>query len=182
MVEFDKLYINSLIERIREGDINALSEIYKQASSRMLSIAMGIVKNRQLAEEIVQDAFLIIAKKAGQFKFKNNGYGWICTIVRNTALNTLKSEKRRMGVNIDSFYNLSDNYNLLCEAEITDEIERALMNLDENEKQLIHLKYYGEMTVREIAKATNISKSSVDRILKRAEEKILKNIDKREDF
>lgn len=86
---------------IAQGNFVALDGLSCLVSARMLSVALAIVKNRQSAEDIVQDSFVTILKKAKTFKPDTNGYAWICKIVHNTAINSLRKERRRC-VNIGS--------------------------------------------------------------------------------
>ena len=58
-----------------------------------LFIAKNYIKDDLLAEDVVQDSFLDIVKNIKKYE-KNNGYGWICKIVKNNALNALKKENK----------------------------------------------------------------------------------------
>ncbi|ODN71782.1 ECF RNA polymerase sigma factor SigK [Methylobrevis pamukkalensis] len=77
------------------GDRAALRRLYEHEASRMLGIAIRILRRRDLAEEAVQDAFLQVWRKADGFDAaRGNGRAWLYAIVRNRALNILRDGRR----------------------------------------------------------------------------------------
>ena len=83
------------------GDRDALRAIYDQESRWLMGVALRIVRDRALAEEVLQEAFLQIWKSSGTFDAtRGSGRGWIYTVVRHRAL----QEIRRIGheVSLDS--------------------------------------------------------------------------------
>lgn len=77
------------------GDKNALRRIYEAESPRMLGVAQRLLRRRALAEEAVQDAFVLIFRHAARFDPERGaGLTWIYAILRNRALSILRDEKR----------------------------------------------------------------------------------------
>lgn len=77
------------------GDRAALRALYDREASRMLGIALRILRRRDLAEEAVQDAFVQIWRKAESFDIaRGDGRAWMFAIVRNRALNILRDGRR----------------------------------------------------------------------------------------
>ena len=161
--------INGLIARIAKGDEAALNELARLISSRMLSVARSILRDRALAEDAVQESFVKIVSKAHRFK-RGNGYAWICKIVHNTALDFLK--KNKSAADIDEFYDIADTVDLAERSAASLTVEQAMSVLDKQEKMLIYQKYFMDYTVRDSAKATGIDKSTVSRKIIKAEEKM----------
>jgi RNA polymerase sigma-70 factor, ECF subfamily len=124
-----------------QGDREALRAIYDQESRWLMGVALRIVRDRALAEEVLQEAFLQIWKAAGTFDAtRGSGRGWIYTVVRHRAL----QEIRRTGheVNLDS----EDLENLASHSETPDEepvgvgsaeLERCLEQLEPNRRACI---------------------------------------------
>lgn len=175
--ESERNYINELIRRIAAGNEAALTELYRCIGGRMLSVALSLVGDRASAEDVLQDAFLAIVKNAAKFRYYQNGYGWACTIVRNTALNYLKARARRRCDNIDDMYFLSSGENVEDEALNRTSVRTAINALDKYERAAIYYKYYEDCTVRDIASRLKISKSKADRLVKSAEENLRKALD-----
>lgn len=166
--------INASILKIAEGDSRGIDEIYEAIGGRMLSVAIGVVRNRSIAEEVVQDSFVKIVRHASSFRRRENGSAWILKIVRNTALNKLRSEELRSGIPIEENFWIPDpaGERALERSENAMLLQSALETLDAGERRIVCEHYLAERTVREIAKAEGISKSTVARILARAEEKM----------
>lgn len=79
------------------GDQQALHRIYLQDSRRLLGVALRIVRQRHLAEDVLHDAFVNIWNKASSFDANRGaGRGWIHSIVRNQALNMVRERQREV--------------------------------------------------------------------------------------
>lgn len=168
----ERKYIAKLIRRIASGDEDALTELYHTVGGRMLSVAISYVGDRASAEDVLQDSFLAVVKNADKFRFYQNGYGWLCTIVRNTALNYIKARNRRRADNIDDMYYLASSEELEARAVDTVTVESALARLEKEQRAVLYYKYYEDLTVRQIAERMNISKSSADRLIARSEQSL----------
>ena len=132
------------------------------------------------AEDAVQDSFLKIAKNASRFERNTNGVAWVMRIVRNTALDYLKRERKISTVNVDECYDLGRDDPMLERSENAVLLERALARLPEQERKVIYYRYYLDFTVRDIAKETGIPKSTVMRLIRTAEENLKKMLSDRD--
>jgi RNA polymerase sigma-70 factor (ECF subfamily) len=84
---------------IARGDEHALHRLYRQEARYLLGVAVRIVRDRALAEDVLHDAFLAIWHKAGSFDAAmGEARGWIYTIVRHKALNLVRSSLRLVPV------------------------------------------------------------------------------------
>lgn len=171
MTESERTRISALITAIGDGDVNALDELSVRVSARMLSVARSIVRDGALAEDVVQDSFIKIIGNAGKFKRGTNGYAWICKIVQNTALNAIRRERGRT-VNIDELYDIEGGGDIAESAIASAAVKTAMHGLTAFEKTLIYQKYFMDLTVRESAKLTGKSKSTVARTIAAAEQKM----------
>ena len=98
--------LEQLIEKCKKNDVKAQSQIYKLFSSKLFTVCLKYSKNNVEAEDNLQDTFLTIFKKIGQFKNKGSFEGWMKRITINTAL------QRYRGVGV---------YDLVNEHQIADE-------------------------------------------------------------
>ena len=78
--------IDLLIENCKNHDPQAQSELYKLYSKKMYAVCLKYSRNKQEAEDNLQDSFITIFKKIGQYKSKGSFEGWLKRIVINTAL------------------------------------------------------------------------------------------------
>lgn len=166
-------YALGLIANGNEAGVNLL---YSCMGKTMLFVARKIVQDTFAAEDVVQESFLKIVKNITKYKPGTNGYGWVCRIVRNTALNSLYGKQHHPTANLDEFGYIPDTENLE-EKSTTQILVEKLMNslAPPIVKQMIYMKYFLDMTVREIAKEIGKSKSYVAKEIVKAEE-FMKNL------
>ncbi len=115
------------LSAVAKGDRQALKRIFDAEAGRLIAIAERIVRRRDLAEDVVQDAFVTIWQKAHQYSTdRGSARGWIHAIVRNRALNILRDGKRE---------DLMDGNDLetLQEADQSDTIMSAWTSLDSHQ-------------------------------------------------
>lgn len=172
MDEQTRQKINRLISDISDGDYSALDILSSLVSARMLSVAKSVLHEHSLSEDAVQDAFVKIVNNAKRFDKQTNGYAWICKITQNCALNILRRERRHRAENIDDCFFLADSSDPFGNTENTVTLQNALSVLDDTEKKVIYQKYFMDFTVRDIAAALSMSKSTVQRTVDRAESKL----------
>ena len=80
-----------------KGDRSALQSIYQFESRRLLGVALRIVRDRALAEDVLHDAFMKIWTKAVSFDaLRGTARGWIHSIVRNQALSVVRTHGREV--------------------------------------------------------------------------------------
>jgi len=78
--------LNQLIQKCKNNDTQAQSELYQLFSSKLFSICLKYSRNYAEAEDNLQDAFLTIFKKIAQFEHKGSFEGWLKRITVNTVL------------------------------------------------------------------------------------------------
>jgi RNA polymerase sigma-70 factor, ECF subfamily len=77
------------------GDRAALRTLYEREARWLMGVATRIVRDRSMAEEVLQEAFLQIWRAAGTFdRSRGSGRGWIYTVVRHRALQELRRSTR----------------------------------------------------------------------------------------
>ena len=85
-----------LVHRLFERDQSALSELYQQFGGLVFSVALRVLQNRTLAEEVTQDTFLKIWQQPTTWDPNRGKFiGWLLTITRYTAIDRLRKEQRR---------------------------------------------------------------------------------------
>ena len=171
MIESDGEKLNRLILAVADGFADCLDGILKLAGGRMMAVAVSIV-GRDYAEDVLHDSFIKIARFAKSYRRGTSPYGWLMKIVRNTALDFLKSKNRRKEVSEEEFFALSSLDYSPERKENAIALEQALSRLEPDERKIIYYIYYLDMTVREIADELNMSKSAVQRLKDKAEAKL----------
>lgn len=176
MTEGDKQKLNNLICAVAKGYADCLDGIYFIAGKRMYVAAYAIIGDRLTAEDIVSDSFIKIARFAKKYDGSGDPLGWIMKIVRNTALDFIRKRKRRAEVSAEEFYSLTDDSYSPEKRETAVMLEQAMSKLASDERRVVYMRYYLEMTVREIAEATKLSRSAAERLIQRAEGNLRKSL------
>ena len=87
------------LQACARGDRQALESIYRHESRYLLGVALRIVRQRQQAEDVLHDAFMAIWTKAASFDATlGSGRGWIYSVTRNLALNSVRNGARQVSV------------------------------------------------------------------------------------
>ena len=88
----DRARDRELLERVARGDVAALRSIYEQHASRAITIAYRILRNREEAEDVVQETFLEVWRRSAQFDPGRGGaVAWVVTIARSRAIDRLRA-------------------------------------------------------------------------------------------
>ena len=174
MVESNGEKLNRLILAVADGNSDCLDGILYIAGGQMMAVALSMV-GREYAEDVLHDSFIKIARFAKSYREGMSPFGWLMKIVRNTALDFLKAKKARAEVSSEELFSLSSLDYSPEKKENAIALEQAISKLEPDEKKIIYYVYYLDMTVREIAKELKMSKSAVQRLKDKAEEK-LKNL------
>ncbi len=137
-----------LVKQLKNGDEKAFDAIYENTHRQLFFVVLPIVKDRDLAEDIVQDTYLQLLKKLEVYQTKNL-LSYLITIARNLAIN--EYNRRKKIVKIDDF----DNYSIIDQvefkAEAKEAITKALQVLDNLEKNIFLLHVLEGLTHKEIA-------------------------------
>lgn len=87
--------VEEALRRCAGGDRAALRALYEAEAPRMLGVALRMLRRRTLAEDAVQDAFVLVWRHAGRFDpARGPGRAFVYAILRNRALNILRGEAR----------------------------------------------------------------------------------------
>ena len=170
---------NIYITKVLEGDRNAFAYLVDKYKTMVYSLALRLMKDREEAEEISQDAFIKAYQSLASFKGKAKFSSWLYRIVYNTAISKLRQQPAgRVSLDesdiADTLYIESkQNYDTLSAGERKKYLEKALDSLDMDEKMLVILYYYEERDLDEIATIAGLTKTNTKVKLFRARKKML---------
>lgn len=157
----------AIIGQVLNGNRNAYSLLVDKYKDRVFSLALGILHNRELAEEIAQDAFVKSFSSLKKFRKEASFSTWIYRITYNTAISETRKRKHIYKPVEEQFENIVS----LQADEISEEfdakeakhrlIEKAITELIPEEKLIMTLYYYEEKSVDQISKTTGLTVSNV---------------------
>jgi RNA polymerase sigma-70 factor (ECF subfamily) len=154
-----------LIGRAARGEARALEVLYDRYSGVVFSFALRIVSERQLAEEILQEAFFRAWQQGGSFSAGRGSFiTWLLSITHNLAIDEIRRRRRRPQKAdseepeqiLDSVADTGAGADVEGEVwlgALRDTIGRALAELPPAQREALEMAYFRGMTQREIAEA-----------------------------
>jgi len=172
------------IEQVLSGNTGAFAYIVDQHKDKAFNLAFRICGNREDAEEIAQDSFLKAFRSLNGFKMKSSFATWFYRIVYNTSISYVRVRKKGV-LSLEDFP--ADATDFIGDNSNEDDAEKeyrnaligfALQKVNDEERGLITLYYYDEMSTDEISDITGINKSNIKVRLFRVRQKMLDIIEK----
>jgi len=170
-MDYLQLSDEQLMTHIAEGQEAALAVLYDRYATTVMGLAFKVVRDRTIAEEIVQETFYRVWDKSLSFhKHKGNFTSWLFRIARNLAIDSLRrqqvrpqaveseQEQEHIERTRSSGANVVEAVWLAIKRE---QVQTALMQLPEEQRQVIELAYFGGMTRREIAAETGVALGTI---------------------
>ena len=163
-----KLTDDQLVSSYAKGCNEAFDALLSRHQSRVFSYILHIVKNRDLADDIFQETFVkaIMTIKQGRYTENGKFSAWITRIAHNLIIDYYRQEKSENTVSTDEEETNLLNRKDLCEDNIEDKIvvdqihrdvKRIVDALPESQREVLVMRYYRNMSFKEIADATNVS-------------------------
>ena len=171
----DQLYITKVIN----GDTNAFAYLVDNYKNMIYSLAYKMTKNREEAEEVSQDTFIKAYKNLDKFKGDSKFSTWLYRIAYHACLDSIKKNKKHHNsfeINDITFNQIKSVENIL---EGIERKERAkIMNvcldkLPDEERSIIWMFYYDELSLKEIIEVTGLSEANIKVKLHRARKRLL---------
>ena len=155
---------NILVWKFNRGSKDALRRIYEKFKDDLLGLAITLLRDRSLAEDVVHDVFVSFAGTVGSFHLSGSLKGYLSTCVANSArdMNRLRSPRFAGPDVIQAAGSNSDGpVENAIGIEESDELQDLLTRLPYEQREIIVLHLHHEMRFREIAKALGISINTV---------------------
>ncbi|MDE0570020.1 MAG: sigma-70 family RNA polymerase sigma factor [Verrucomicrobiales bacterium] len=132
--------------------------------SALIGYAASIVKDDDRAKDVVQDTFIKLYEQDPE-KVKESLKAWLFTVCRNRCFDVIRKEKRMINVEDDQLTVIRDAADDPSRAaERADEHSNVIKFLDrlpQNQREVIRLKFEGDMSYKEISQITQLSVSNV---------------------
>ncbi|HEY3800662.1 MAG TPA: sigma-70 family RNA polymerase sigma factor [Caulobacteraceae bacterium] len=137
-----------LLIRVGVGDRIAFKDLYDATSRRLFGVALTILKRRELAEDVLQEAYVRVWTQARSFDpARGPAMAWLSRIVRNLAIDALRRERGRTEDLEDHADTLSAPAAPLAERA---DLSRGLARLGEDQRQIIRLAFVQGYTHEEL--------------------------------
>jgi RNA polymerase sigma-70 factor (ECF subfamily) len=157
----------SAMNRIREGDGEAIAEIYDRYAAMAFGLALKIVRDGVEAEDVVHDAFVAVVERADQYRSERGTVvAWLITTVRNLSLDRARRRMRRAQITDDELRHAPNEPVMDPETATWTEYERqavgkALVALPEAQRATLETAFFEGLTYPEIAEREGIPLGTV---------------------
>ena len=168
MQTLKKLTDNELVRAYVNGNNQAFDMLLQRYQGKVYSYILHIVKNKDVADDIFQETFVKIIMTLRQGRYTDTGKfaAWLNRIAHNLIIDYYRQEKSENSVSIDNDDVDMLNRRDLCEAniedlmvdvQIRDDVRRIIDELPLPQREVLVMRYYNDMSFKEIAEATGVS-------------------------
>jgi RNA polymerase sigma-70 factor (ECF subfamily) len=153
----------------KENNEKAFSELLNRHQTKIYSYIYSMVTNQEVANDIFQDTFTkVITKMDDTYNEQGKWIAWVMRIAHNSTIDYIRKQKRFVDVNSqdDSDYDFydrledSESYNAHEDMEFGEAKEglmKHIENLPKEQREVVMLRHYYEMSFKEISEMTNVS-------------------------
>jgi RNA polymerase sigma-70 factor, ECF subfamily len=146
----------ALLRACGRGDRTALHSLYAETAPQLFGLALRILRRRELAEEIVQDSFLLVWRNAHTFDpGRGAALPWLARIVRNRCIDVIRQRGRETPLDDASIEDWEDPASspadLAALSHDARQLQDCLNELEERPRKVLRLVYYEGMTYKEVA-------------------------------
>ena len=155
-----------LLHAVARGDEAALARLYDSYRVILFGLLVRILNSREEAEDILQDVFIQVWRRAKDFNEKRGRpFTWLVTLARRRAIDRLRllGARQRLvkGAAQEQTDTVSDALSDTIKVAQKDMVRRALAQLPEEQRHTLVLAYFGGLTQSEIAAKLNVPLGTV---------------------
>ncbi len=163
---------DDLIRQYQGGEEEAMAELLKRYKKRVYTYILNVVRNREVAEDIFQETFFKVIRtlKKKQYNSEGKFIQWVVRIAHNLTIDyfrqngkisTISKIVRPDGKVVDVFdvVKIEDHSHedTLIKSQIRKDIRKLVEHLPQEQKEVVILRHYYDMSFKEIADHTNVS-------------------------
>lgn len=144
----------ALLSRSAAGDREAFAELYHLTSPRLFALALRLMRRRDLAEDLLQEVFLRVWRKAGLYRADaGEPWGWLVVMLRHCAFDRLRQNRPLLAAagsdgGAGAAVAVSEDWQ---QAGISEDLRDCIAQLDSNQRRAILLAYYYGLTHEELS-------------------------------
>jgi RNA polymerase sigma factor (sigma-70 family) len=155
----NELSDEELLEAIAAGDEGALGVLYDRFGRIAYGVALRVLRDRALAEDAVQEAFLAIWRSATRYRLERaKPSTWVLTLVHRRAVDLVRREDRRRAEPLDEPPESAGD-EVPEQADLRERraaVQSALQQLPDDQREALELAYYGGYTQSELAERLGV--------------------------
>jgi RNA polymerase sigma-70 factor, ECF subfamily len=161
------MHAETQLQVISSGDKGAFADLFRHYQPRFVSFATGLLAgDKEAAEDVVHDTFVVIWQQAGNFIGAGSAEGWMRRIVRNKAVDWCRKQREApMTIALEAKYSEqaedTDPFEAAVQSDAAQQLREALGLLSIEQREAIWLCYFEECSLSEIAEIADCPENTV---------------------
>ena len=158
---------HELINAYIAGQHSALEKLIHRHKSRVYAYILMVVKDKELAEDLFQDAFIKVINtiRSGQYKEEGKFIQWVMRIAHNLIIDHFRKSNRLPLIENSNEYDIFEKVRIPVESveemmiteQIHKDVKKLIEYLPKEQKEVLVLRHYADMSFKDIAEMTNVS-------------------------
>ncbi|MDR0744129.1 MAG: sigma-70 family RNA polymerase sigma factor [Tannerella sp.] len=168
MNNLKKMTDEMLVDLYAQGNNSAFDVLLDRYKKSIHSYIFYIVRNRDLTEDIFQETFMKVIMTIKQGRYTDNGRfkAWITRIAHNLIIDNFRQERNENTISNDEVEVDLLNDMKLCDSNVEDhmvqeqvysDVKKLVKHLPDNQREVLEMRYYQDMSFKEIADITGVS-------------------------
>lgn len=171
-----------LWQEFQSGSEEAFATIYKNNAARLYNYGLKVVNNKDIVMDAIQDLFVELWDNKNRLGKVESIKSYLYKSIRRRLISQVKKERKLSSGDVDNFAigNYPSAEISLIEKQQFDkdreELSRALTSLNKRQREIIHLKYYAQLSYSEISEILNINKKTAYSLMARSIEQLKQSL------
>jgi RNA polymerase sigma-70 factor (ECF subfamily) len=153
-----------LLQRVAGGDRDAFAELYRRLQRPLFGYLMKLVRDREMVEDVLNETLMEVWRQAARFEGRSSVNTWVFSIAHHRAVSRLR-KKRETALDEEQAAAIEDEGPTPDMKAESSDMSRLLGKLMERlsfeHREILHLAYYQEFSVQEIATALDLPPNTV---------------------
>ena len=156
-----------LIGRYLAGNQSSLERLIRRHKNRIFAYILMIVKEKELAEDLFQDTFIKVINtiRSGSYKEEGKFIQWAMRIAHNLIIDHFRKSKRIPIIENRDDFDIFEKVRIPVESieerivteQIHKDVKKLIDYLPKEQREVLIMRHYGDMSFKEIAEVTNVS-------------------------
>jgi RNA polymerase sigma-70 factor (ECF subfamily) len=157
---------------VARGDRAALRETYDLTSAKLLGVILRITRDRETAEDVLQECYVKVWNRAGRFDpSRASPITWLCVIARNTAISQMRKTGRRDEVAGPELPEVADDApdaeTFLCHAQDRAALRNCMDELQDDHRRAIRLAFFDGLSHSQLASKVGVPLGTIKSWIRR---------------
>ncbi len=167
-MNLQRLSDTQLLSSYLSGDQSAISKLIERHKKRVSDYIHMMVKDREVADDIFQETFIKVVRFIDEGRYTDNGkfLSWVLRIAHNQVIDHFRQAKQQNKVNeSDAGFDILGTLRFsndtiedqMVSAQIENDVRKLVEFLPEEQRQVVMMRYYDDLSFKEIAEQTDVS-------------------------